>query len=237
MTTTEIWQNQLRAVANPDKVKILSSFFKTGKGEYGEGDIFIGVTVPLNRTIARNYISAPFSVYTLMLSSQVHEFRLAALLALVLRFKKCKDYASRSEIVHFYLSHTAHINNWDLVDQSCPYILGEWTLSHGDQCLHTLSHSTNMWEQRIAIVSTLTHIRNGHFHTALTLAERFLPHTHDLMHKATGWMLREVGKRNADALHAFLRLHTPHMARTTLRYAIERLSPTLRSHYLSIKKV
>ena len=237
MTSTEFWQNQLRAVANPDKVKILSSFFKTGKGEYGEGDIFIGITVPQNRKIAREHIMEPFSVFSEMLSSPIHEFRLAALLALVLRFKKCKDDTSRAEIIRFYLSHTSHINNWDLVDQSCPYILGEWTLFHGDQCLHSLSHSNNMWEQRISIVSTLMHIRNGHFLTALTLAERFLPHTHDLMHKATGWMLREVGKRDIQALLSFLDLHTPHMARTTLRYAIERLSPTLRSHYLSIKKV
>ena len=237
MTTTEIWQDELRSIANLEKVKILSSFFKTGKGQYGEGDIFIGITVPQNREIAKKHILAPFSVLSEMISSPIHEFRLSALIALVLRFKRNKDDASRSKIVDFYLSHTQHINNWDLVDLSCPYILGEWTLTHDDKVLLSLSTSDNMWEQRIAIVSTLMHIRNHKFDTAITLAENLLSHSHDLMHKATGWMLREVGKRDITTLRNFLNTHAHLMPRTAIRYAIEKLSNEERRHYLSIKKV
>lgn len=237
MEQVETWQNELYAIANPNKVKILSSFFKTGKNQYGEGDIFIGLTVPQNRNVAKKYINASFADISTMLSSQIHEFRLSALIALVLRFKKNKDDVSRLEIINFYLSHSRFINNWDLVDLSCPYILGEWLLTHSHDILFTLVKSTNMWEQRIAIVSTLTLIRNLRFDTTLALSKMLLTHPHDLIHKATGWMLREVGKRDVSILHKFLDTYAQFMPRTALRYAIEKLPDQERKHYLAIKKV
>lgn len=234
-----LWQDELRAAALPEKLQILSSFFKCGKGQYGEGDIFLGITVPSNRAISTRRHSEPLSTITAMLQSPYHEFRLAALIALVRRYELCKDHddARRDEIVQLYLSNTRHINNWDLVDLSCPKIIGAHILAHPESTLlHTLSHSTDLWEQRIAIVSTLTLIRAGRYDLTLSIAQRYLTHTHDLIHKATGWMLREVGKRHLPTLIGFLESHASSMPRTTLRYAIERLSPTDRAHWLAIKK-
>lgn len=234
--TAENWKNELTSLANPEKAKILSGFFKTGKGEYGEGDIFIGITVPQNREVAKKYFDAPFDVIAELLHSPIHELRISALFALVLKFKKHKDDDTRKQIFYFYLANTAYINNWDLVDLSCEYILGEFLLDRPHNILFTLSESENMWEQRIAIVTTLTFIRKGKFETTLALAEKFLTHPHDLMHKATGWMLREIGKKDADVLRSFLDSHAHLMPRTALRYAIEKFPPEERSRYLSIKK-
>ena len=236
MTQAENWKNEILQIANPEKAKILSGFFKTGKGEYGEGDIFLGLTVPQNRDIAKKYYNASFETFSELLRSPYHEFRASALFALVLRFKKIKEESSRREIVDFYLRHTRYINNWDLVDLSCSYILGEYLLHRSHDILLSLSNSSCMWEQRIAIVSTHAFIRNDRFDTTLMLAEKYLSHTHDLIHKATGWMLREVGKRNLDVLLTFLNTHAHKMPRTALRYAIEKLSPEERQSYLSIKK-
>lgn len=232
----EKWKSELMTLANPEKAKILSRFFKTGKGEYGEGDIFIGITVPQNRAVAKKYLDAQFDDITELLHSPIHELRLSALLALVLKFKKHKDDNTHKSIVDFYLANTSYINNWDLVDLSCLYILGEYLHERPHDVLFRLSESTNMWEQRIAIVSTLAFIRKGKFDTTLVLAEKFLTHKHDLMHKATGWMLREIGKKNTDLLRAFLEKHAHNMPRTALRYAIEKFTPEERKHYLSIKK-
>lgn len=236
MTTAENWKNEILKKANPEKAKILSGFFKTGKGQYGEGDIFLGLTVPQNREIAKKYYNASLETILELLQSPYHEFRASALFALVLQFKKNKDKSTRHEIVDFYLSQTRYINNWDLVDLSCEYILGEYLLNHPHDILFTLSDSSNMWEQRIAIVSTLTFIRNNQFKTTLILAEKYLSHTHDLIHKATGWMLREVGKRDIETLKNFLNTHVQNMPRTTLRYAIEKLTQEERLKYLSIKQ-
>ena len=236
MTQAENWKNEILQMANPEKAKILSGFFKTGKGEYGEGDIFLGLTVPQNRDIAKKYYNASFETFSELLRSPYHEFRASALFALVLRFKKIKEESSRREIVDFYLRHTRYINNWDLVDLSCSYILGEYLLHRSHDILLSLSNSSCMWEQRIAIVSTHAFIRNDRFDTTLMLAEKYLSHSHDLIHKATGWMLREVGKRNVEVLLTFLNTHAHKMPRTTLRYAIEKLSPEERQSYLSIKK-
>lgn len=232
MTQAEIWQNELHSIANPEKEKILSSFFKTGKGEYGEGDIFIGITVPQNREVAKKYINASFHDIATLLSSPIHEVRLSALIALVLRYKKSKDETSRREIVDFYLAHTRYVNNWDLVDLSCPTLLGEWCRTHSHDILYQFAQSSNMWEQRIAIVSTLTLVRNSEFATTTDLAEQFLSHKQDLIHKATGWLLREVGKRHLPTLTEFLDKHAHYMPRTMLRYAIEKLPKETRSHYL-----
>lgn len=233
----EKWKSELMTLANPEKAKILSRFFKTGKGEYGEGDIFIGITVPQNRAVTKKYLNAQFDDIEKLLHSPIHELRLSALLALVLKFKKHKDDNTHKSIVDFYLANTSYINNWDLVDLSCLYILGEYLYEQPHDVLFHLSESNNMWEQRIAIVSTLAFIRKGKFDTTLVLAEKFLTHKHDLMHKATGWMLREIGKKNIDILRAFLEKHAHNMPRTALRYAIEKFTPEERKHYLSIKKI
>lgn len=236
MTQAEIWKKEITSKSNPEKAKILSGFFKTGKGQYGEGDIFLGLTVPQNREIAKKHFYASFDTISELLQSPIHEFRISALFALVIKFKKHKEEQKRIEIVKFYLSHTYYINNWDLVDLSCGYILGEYMLNHPHDILIKLSNSKNMWEQRIAIVSTITLIRNKQFDTTLYLAEKYLNHTHDLIHKATGWMLREMGKQDADILRNFLNKHAQNMPRTTLRYAIEKFTPEERKKYLSIKK-
>lgn len=232
----EKWKSELMILANPEKAKILSRFFKTGKSEYGEGDIFIGITVPQNRAVAKKYLDTQFDDIEKLLHSPIHELRLSALLALVLKFKKHKDDNTHKSIVDFYLANTSYINNWDLVDLSCLYILGEYLYERPHDVLFRLSESTNMWEQRIAIVSTLAFIRKGKFDTTLVLAEKFITHKHDLMHKATGWMLREIGKKNTEILRAFLEKHAHNMPRTALRYAIEKFTPKERKHYLSIKK-
>lgn len=232
---TDDWKQQLKNLANPEKAKILARFFKTGKGEYGEGDIFLGVTVPQNREVAKKFFVAPLDQFIPLLHSDIHEFRLSALIALVLRYKKFKDEASRKEIVDFYLANTTYINNWDLVDLSCTYILGDYLMTRPHDILFELSNSTNMWEQRIAIVSTLAFVRNGEFATAISLAEKYLNHTHDLIHKATGWVLREAGKKDIATLRAFLDAHAPQMPRTALRYAIEKLSQDERKKYMQMK--
>lgn len=228
------WQEELRKVANEEKAVVLRRFFKTGKGEYGEGDVFIGITVPQNREIAKNKFSLPYSCFETMLKSEIHEFRFSALLALVTKFKKVKD--KRKEILDFYMSHTSACNNWDLVDLSAPYILGEYLLTNPNSALlDSLSRSTNMWEQRIAIVCTLTLIRQGLFDDSLRLAERYLTHTHPLIHKATGWILREIGKKNITTLRSFLDKFASKMPRTALRYAIEKMDAEERTHYLYMK--
>ena len=232
---TDDWKQQLKNLANPEKAKILARFFKTGKGQYGEGDIFLGVTVPQNREVAKKYFDAPLDEFVPLLHSEIHEFRLSALIALVLCYKKFKDEARRKDIVDFYLANTAYINNWDLVDLSCTYILGDYLKSRPHDILFELSNSSNMWEQRIAIVSTLAFVRNSDFATAISLAEKHLNHPHNLIHKATGWVLREIGKKDITTLRAFLDAHAPQMPRTALRYAIEKLPQDERKKYLMMK--
>ncbi|MDE6225827.1 MAG: DNA alkylation repair protein [Muribaculaceae bacterium] len=232
---SEIWKSEINEAGSADKAKILSRFFKTGKGEYGEGDIFVGVTVPVNREIAKKYSEADFSTIKSMLDSPIHEHRLSGLLALVQKYKKQKN--NRTNIVKFYLSQTKNINNWDLVDLSAPYILGEYLNVNYDQSIiDQLSNSESMWERRIAIVSTLTMIRKNNIYLALKLSEKYLTDTQPLIHKATGWILREVGKKDEKSLIDFLDKHTPIMPRTALRYAIERLNKDTRTHYINIPR-
>ena len=232
---SEIWKSEINEAGSADKAKILSRFFKTGKGEYGEGDIFVGVTVPVNREIAKKYSEADFSTIKSMLDSPIHEHRLSGLLALVQKYKKQKT--NRTDIVKFYLSQTKNINNWDLVDLSAPYILGEYLNTNYDQSIiDQLSNSQSMWERRIAIVSTLTMIRKNNIDLALKLSEKYLTDTQPLIHKATGWILREVGKKDEKSLIDFLDKHTPTMPRTALRYAIERLDKDTRTHYINIPR-
>ena len=221
---------ELRACAREDKRDILPRFFKTGKGEYGEGDMFLGVVVPDTRKVAKSHKDVSLDVVEAMLESQWHECRLCALLILVERFKSHPD-----EVVEFYLSHTGGINNWDLVDLSAPYILGSYLVGKPDmrgRLLYGLAASANMWEQRIAVVSTLMLIRHGQFDDTMMLAEMFLQTRHDLMRKAVGWMLREVGKRDEQRLVAFLEAYKSVMPRTMLRYAVEKFPPHQRAYFM-----
>ena len=222
---------ELRACSREDKKEILPRFFKTGKGEYGEGDMFLGVVVPETRKVALRHRDAAFEVVEALLESEWHECRLCALLILVERFKRTSS--SKAHIVDFYLKHTSGINNWDLVDLSAPYILGSYLVTESDRSvLYDLSRSSNMWEQRIAVVSTLMLIRHGQFDDIMKLAESFLGTKHDLMQKATGWMLREVGKRDEARLVTFLETYKSLMPRTMLRYSIEKFPPERRACFM-----
>lgn len=229
------WEKELRDIAEPEKAKILSRFFKTGQGEYGEGDRFIGITVPANRSVSKHYAFSPLEEIEEMLRSPIHEFRLAGLLALVERYKKSKKNPDEQRrIVDFYLDNMHRCNNWDLVDLSAPYILGQHLLDNpDDDLLLGMTLSPTLWIQRIAIVATATLIRSGRSDLTLRIAERYLDHQHDLIRKATGWMLREVGKHCGEkTLTDFLDRNAARMPRTMLRYSIERLSPELHRHYL-----
>lgn len=218
----------LRAYSDEEKKAVLPRFFKTGKGEYGEGDRFMGVIVPNTRKVAKEFSLASWEVVEALLESEWHECRLCALLILADRFKK-----SPEDTVRFYLGHTEGINNWDLVDLSAPYILGRYLSGAEDRSvLYRLAASGSMWEQRIAVVSTLMLIRDGQFGDTMKLAGIFLETKHDLMQKAVGWMLREVGKRDEGLLRDFLDDHCTKMPRTMLRYAIEKFPPELRAHYM-----
>lgn len=234
----DTWKEALASDIIPGKREILQRFFKTGPGQYGEGDIFLGNTVPAVRKISRLMADAPFEAIEAMLGSPVHDHRLSALLVLVERYRKAgKNPELRREIVDFYLSHTKGINNWDLVDLSAPKILGEYVCESGQtELLNRLSLSADLWEQRIAMVSTWTLLKNGMTEPTITIAQRYLSHPHDLIRKATGWMLREMGKRGHEALlYDFLDRHAHVMPRTMLRYAIEKLPAPLRKHYLELK--
>ena len=218
----------LRAYSDEEKKVVLPRFFKTGKGEYGEGDKFIGVVVPNTRKVAKEFSSVHWDIVEALLESEWYECRLCALLIMVEKFRKDPDYTTG-----FYLKHTKEINNWDLVDLSAPYILGQYLSGSEDRSvLYELAGSSNMWEQRIAVVSTLMLIRNGQFGDTIKLAGMFLNTKHDLMQKAVGWMLREVGKRDDAVLKKFLDEHCTAMPRTMLRYAIEKFPPDLRAHYM-----
>ena len=226
--------NELGSVGTAEKAAILQRFFKTGKGQYGDGDVFLGVVVPHTRNIARANSMTPHEEVAKLLHSQYHEARLCALLILTERFKKATA-KEREVIFNFYLSHTDRINNWDLVDLSAPKIVGEFLLDKDRAILYRLAESASLWEQRIAIISTLSFIRNNDFYDTIELSKRLLTHRHDLMHKAVGWMLREVGKRDRKALTVFLDEFSTKMPRTALRYAIEHFPEPERRCFLNKK--
>ncbi|MFA7308516.1 MAG: DNA alkylation repair protein [Patescibacteria group bacterium] len=235
MTHSHI-QTELRKHANPAKAQLLAGFFKTGTGQYGEGDIFLGITVPEQRKIARAYHELPRVELTKLLHSEIHEERLTALIILVIQYKNA-DAKDKKDICSFYLTQTHWINNWDLVDVTCSNIVGDFLVSQNNwKILTTLAHSNNLWEKRIAIISTLAFIYAGNSTPTITVATILLQDTHDLIQKAVGWMLREVGKRiDEKVLTHFLDTHYKTMPRTTLRYAIERLSPHQKAHYMAKK--
>ncbi len=221
----------LEACANPADAMNLQRFFKTGPGEYGAGDLFRGIRVPELRRLVPAYADLPLPDVVRLLRSKYHEDRLFALLLLVRRFERGDDVTQR-RVFDLYLKNTGRINNWDLVDLSAPNIMGAWTAAHGTGVLDRLVQSSILWERRMAMVATLTLIRQKRYAPTLALAEQLLKDPEDLLHKATGWMLREVGKRDKDTLTRFLDSHARCMPRTMLRYAIERFPDVERQMYL-----
>ena len=229
-------KDQLLKLGDPVRAVHSLRFFKTGKGQYGEGDKFIGCTVPQTRSVAAKYSKLPLEEVAHLLKDEIHECRLCALVILTNKYSKANE-LDRFEILNFYISHTKYINNWDLVDISAHKIVGEWFKNREDRSLiYQLADSDLLWDQRIAIVSTFTLIRNNDFNDILSLTEKFLSHKYDLIHKACGWMLREDGKRDEVVLTYFLDQFAHQMPRTMLRYSIEKFDEELRKHYLNIKK-
>ena len=221
--------------ADPSQVAGLSRFFKTGPGQYGEGDKFLGIKVPVTREVVKEcWREIGFDELEECISSEYHEVRLAALLTLVEVFKHAKkNPALQQQCIDFYLSHTDRINNWDLVDLSCYPLLGEWLLDKNRTLLYDLARDgKTLWEQRIGMVSTMTFIRHGQLQDTFDIADILLHHPHDLIHKAVGWLLREAGKRDKPALESYLQPRYRSMPRTMLRYAIEKFPEPERQRYL-----
>lgn len=229
--TADFLRYRLQELGSPEKALAQSRFFKTGKGEYAENDCFWGVSVPQVRVVAKEYKDIPLPVVAELLKDPVHECRLLALLICVARFPKA-DEALRTYIYKLYLENTRYINNWDLVDLSAYQIVGEYLRDKTREPLVRLSCSSLLWEQRISIVATWKYIREGRFDDTLQIADRLLHHPHDLIQKAVGWMLREVGKRDKSCLADFLSVRYKTMPRTMLRYAIEKFLPEERAFYL-----
>lgn len=222
----------LQALGDPQVAAHSQRFFKTGPGEYGEGDLFIGLRVPVVRKLAARYRDMPLGEVQDVLSSPLHEERLCALVILTLKYPRA-DEDGKKELFDFYLANTRHINNWDLVDCSAHRIIGPWLQRRDRSVLHELARSESLWERRIAVMSTYCFIRHGDYQDTLALSQALLEDPEDLVHKVTGWMLREVGKRDMDALTGFLDRHIGSMPRTMLRYAIEKLPPDMRQGYLA----
>jgi 3-methyladenine DNA glycosylase AlkD len=229
----KIIKSTLEQAANPNKALVLASFFKTGAGQYGEGDIFIGVPIPDIRRLCKQFFKqTTLNDVQILLNDPIHEVRMLAILLLVYSFEKA-DPSQQQAIYQFYLVNTARINNWDLVDNSAGQIVGAYLFDKDRAVLYQLAHSQSLWEQRIAIIATFYFIKRQQFEDTFTIAELLLTHKHDLIHKAIGWMLREVGKKDRSALEAFLNTHYQTMPRTMLRYAIEKFPEPLRQHYLA----
>lgn len=229
-------ESALRHVADSQKAIELQRFFKTGPGQYGEGDKFLGVVVPAQRLVAKQFLNLPLSEVAKLLQSHYHEDRLTALLLLVEQFKQSNPQQQKA-IYQLYLANTNFINNWDLVDLSAPSIVGAYLADRDRKILYKLAKSRNLWERRIAILATFYYIKNGEAQDAIALAIELLEDDHDLIQKAVGWMLREIGKRvSRVALTDFLDHYGRQMPRTMLRYAIEHLPEVERQKYLALKK-
>ncbi|ATB27296.1 DNA alkylation repair protein [Melittangium boletus] len=226
-------QDELASAANPEKAAFFPRFFKTGPGQYAEGDVFLGVTVPEQRRIARRHKHLPLEQLRVLLRSEVHEHRLTGFIILVEKFER-EDALGRDRLFAFCREHLAGVNNWDLVDLVAPRLMGVHLLAHPEHksLLDEFVRSPVLWERRIAIMATFAFIRAGEFSDTLRLAEVLLQDPHDLIHKAVGWMLREVGKRELASEEAFLDRHAGRMPRTMLRYAIEKFPLERREHYM-----
>jgi 3-methyladenine DNA glycosylase AlkD len=231
MTAREL-QKQLRSLSSPEAAALAARYFKTGPGEYGEGDVFLGLRAAVMHRLAKEYRELAFDELQLLLRSAVHEDRMMALLILVLQTLK-SDTATRKRVYNLYLAHTRYINNWDLVDASAREIVGGYLADKSREPLVRLAKSQNLWERRISIIATHYFIRQNDFADTIRIAERLVGDKEDLLHKAVGWMLREVGKKDRPTLEAFLRRHGKVMPRTMLRYAIERFPEEVRRTYLN----
>jgi 3-methyladenine DNA glycosylase AlkD len=230
-------KQDLKKLSNPERAKQCMRYFKTGKGEYGEGDVFIGLTSSEQKEVAKKYLDLCFEDIQKLLDSKIHEERQISLIILRKNFEKTKDEQKKKNIFNLYLknAHKGNINNWDLVDLSAPRIVGVFLLDKNRIVLYKLAKSSNLWEKRISILATFMFIRENDFKDALKIAEILLNDKHDLMHKAVGWMLREIGKRNQDEEERFLKKHYKTMPRTMLRYSIERFPEKKRKAYLNGK--
>lgn len=231
-------QGLLASLARPEVAAIAQRFFKTGPGQYGEGDRFRGIKVPVLRQVARRCDGLGLAALERLLASPFHEDRFVALVCMVRRFRRA-DAAAKTQLARAYLAHVpAHINNWDLVDTSAEHVVGAWLAEEPPArraLLDRLARSPSLWKRRVAIIATLHFIRRGEHADTLRLAAGLLADREDLMHKATGWMLREVGHRDVEALRGFLSTYAPRMPRTMLRYAIEKLSPGERARWMKMK--
>lgn len=220
-------KNNLKRKSDADRSQNLSRFFKTGKGEYGEGDKFLGITVPEIRKITKKYKELDIEDILKLLESSYHEERMTALIIMTLRYPKEKD-----TFYNLYINNTKYINNWDLIDTTCPRIIGDYLLDKPRDILYEFANSNDLWKKRIAIISTLTFIRNNEYEDTMKISEILLNDSHDLMHKAVGWMLREVGNRSKSTEVKFLNKYYKIMPRTMLRYAIEKFPEVERKKYL-----
>jgi len=224
-------KKELNNSANIEQAKNLQRFFKTGKGEYGEGDVFLGIKIPVLRGIIKNYYDLSLPKIQELLKSKIHEHRMSGIFILTHKYQKASD-EDKANIFNFYLKNTKNINNWDLVDLSAPKISGSFLFDKDKKILYELVHSENLWERRIAILSTSYFISKNKFEDALAISELLLNDKHDLIHKAVGWMLREIGKKEQEVLENFLKQHYENIPRTTLRYAIEKFEENERKNWL-----
>lgn len=233
MTTKTLKQLRaaLRNQANEADAEVLQRFFKTGPGDYAEGDIFIGVRVPIIRRIAKQYEALPLRDIATLLKSSIHEERMLALVILLRQYRKGTP-AEQTKIYNLYMANTAQINNWDLIDVTAPHIAGSFLQDKPRAPLYSFAHSQSLWERRIAIIATLHFIKHNDFPDTLAIAEILLHDKHDLIQKAVGWMLREVGNRDLPTIETFLKQHYHTMPRTMLRYAIEKFPAPKRQRYL-----
>src|SRR3989338_8489107 len=222
---------ELKQHSHPDKAKIYARFFKTGKGQYGEGDVFLGLTVPEQRELAKKYVNLNFSDLKKLIYNKYHEHRLTGLFILVYRYEKAHN-NEKNKIIDFYIKHKNRSNNWDLVDCVADKLLGKHLIDKDKSLLYELAKSQSLWDRRIAIISTFEFLKNHKFEDTIKISEMLLNDSHDLIHKAVGWMLREMGKRDEKELIKFLDKHYKKMPRTMLRYAVERLDESKRGHYL-----
>jgi len=239
MTVSQL-EKELNAARDPKQAKLLQRFFKTGPGEYGHGDIFLGIMVPIQRKIVGKYVDLSFPEIQRLLNSKVHEHRFCALVILVSKYKKAND-AEKKKIFDFYIKNSKKINNWDLVDTSAPQIVGEYLLNRdpstplrtSKKILYKFAKSKDLWQRRIAVLGTFTFIREREYGDSLKIAAILLKDKHDLIHKAVGWMLREIGKRNKQIEIKFLEKYAGKMPRVMLRYAIEKFSKKERVYFLN----
>ncbi|MBU1164439.1 DNA alkylation repair protein [Patescibacteria group bacterium] len=224
-------KKELDKLKNKKQALLLQGFFKTGKGQYGEGDIFLGIKVPVQRKVSKKYNNLTLGELQKLLTTKIHEYRLIALFILIAQYNKSNE-SQKKKIFQFYLKNTRNINNWDLVDLSAPNIVGTYLLDKKREVLYKLAKSKNLWEKRISILATYAFIRQNDFSDTLKISKILLNDDHDLIHKAVGWMLREVGNRDMKIEEVFLKKHVKQMPRTMLRYAIEKFPEKKRQNYL-----